>query len=323
MRLTAFLGALLALAATCATALAETPSLRVAVLEFGTVNWELNTIKHNHLDADRGFNLNVRGVAGESAARIAFQGGEADVVVADWLWVARQRSAGKDFVFIPYSKSVGGVLVPPDSPVRSLADFKGRRIGVAGGPLDKSWLILNAYAAKTHGIDLAGSSEQVYGAPPLIFKSALSGDLDGAINFWHFAAKMKAGGMKELISTAEAARALGLDPDMPLLGYVFHGAMLEKNPQLVESFAEASRAAKEILATDEAEWNRLREHMNARTDAQFEALKAGFREGLPAPGPVDEMSARRMFKLIVELTGEELVGKAKELPEGVFVHFGS
>lgn len=237
--------------------------------------------------------------------------------------MARQRAAGKDFVFLPYSKSVGGLLVSGDSPAKSLADIKGGRIGIAGGPLDKSWLILNAYTMKTHGFDLAGSTEQVFGAPPLIYKTALAGDLDGAINFWHFAAKMKAGGMRELVSVAQAAESLGLDPDMPLLGYVFDGALLRDNPDLVQGFAQASRAAKDILARDDAEWDRLRELMKAKTDAQFEALKAGFRQGIPAPGPVDETSARRMFDLVVELTGEELVGKAKALPDGVFVHFGS
>ncbi len=323
MRFTAIFGAFLALLATCATAYSETPVLRISVLKFGTVNWELDTIKHHELDTERGFDLKVNGVAGGAAAKIALQGGEADVIVADWLWVARQRAAGKDFVFLPYSKSVGGLLVPKDSPAKSLADMEGGKIGIAGGVLDKSWLILNAYAMKSHGMDLAASTEQVFGAPPLIFKTALSGDLDGAINFWHFAAKMKAGGMRELVSTAQAAETLGLDPDMPLLGYVFDGKVLRDNPELVKSFAQASRAAKDILAEDDAEWDRLRDRMNAKTDAQFEALKAGFREGIPAPGPVDEESARRMFNLVVELTGEELVGKAKELPEGIFVHVGS
>ena len=323
MRLAAFFGALLALVGSSFSAFADMPTLRIAVLKFGTVNWELNTIKHHHLDTDRGFDLDVRGVAGGAAAQVALQGGEVDVIVSDWLWVARQRAAGKNYVFVPYSKSVGGLLVPKGSSARTLEDLKGGKIGIAGGPIDKSWLIFKAYAAKKFGMDLAKSTDQVFGAPPLIFKTALSGDLDGAINFWHFIAKMKAGGMRELVTTADAAKELGLDPNMPLLGYVFDEALLKSDPELVKHFAQASRAAKDILAHDEMEWDRLREYMNAKTDAQFEALKAGFREGIPAPGPVDEASARRMFGLIVDLTGEQLVGKAKELPHGVFVDFGS
>ena len=63
----------------CASAaIAETRVLKAAVLEFGTVNWELDSIKHNGFDTANGFELEVQGVAGGSAAKVAFQGGEAD-----------------------------------------------------------------------------------------------------------------------------------------------------------------------------------------------------------------------------------------------------
>ena len=314
----AIFGAVLATAAA-----AQTPVLRAAVLKFGTVNWELNTIKHHGLDTQNGFELEVQGMAGGAAAKVAFQGGEADVIVSDWLWVARQRAAGKDYVFIPYSKAVGGLMVPQDSPAQTLDDLAGTKVGIAGGPLDKSWLILQAYAAQTHDIDLVSKTEQVFGAPPLIFKSALDGEVQGAINFWHFTAKMEAAGMRKLIDVAQAATALGLDPETPLLGYVVRGDMLAEAPALVQGLADASRAAKDLLATDEAEWERLRPAMNADSDAQFEALKAGFRAGIPARGPIDEAAAARMLELMVDLGGEELLGKATELPDGVFLQSGS
>lgn len=317
------IGGALAAALLTTAAWAEAPTLRAAVLKFGTVNWELNTIKHHALDADNGFDLQVQGMAGGSAAKVAFQGGEADVIVSDWLWVARQRAAGKDYVFIPYSKAVGGLMVGKDSTAQSLADLKGEKIGIAGGPLDKSWLILQAYAEKHYGLDLAQETEQVFGAPPLIFKSALSGETAGAINFWHFMAKMEASGMRKLIDVSDAASDLGLDPNTPLLGYVVKGELLRENPDLVNGLAAASRAAKDMLAADDAEWDRLRPKMNAKTDAQFDALKVGFRAGIPAAGPVDEDAAARMLSLMVELGGEELLGKATELPQGTFLQSGS
>ncbi|WP_299774989.1 ABC transporter substrate-binding protein [uncultured Tateyamaria sp.] len=313
----------MAAAVVATAAFAKDPTLRASVLKFGTVTWELNTIKHHGFDAAHGFDLQVQGVAGGSAAKVAFQGGEADVIVSDWLWVARQRAAGKDYLFIPYSKAVGGVMVPDDSPAQSLSDLSGRKIGIAGGPLDKSWLILRAYAEKTYGIDLKADTKQVFAAPPLIFKSALSGELDGAINFWHFLAKMEASGMRKLVDVADAATDLGLDPDTPLLGYVVKGEMLRDMPDLVKGLAAASRDAKNLLATDDAEWDRLRDKMNAKTDAQFEALKAGFRAGIPAPGPVDEDAAARMLALMIELGGKDLMGEAQELPAGTFLQSGS
>nr|WP_245191005.1 ABC transporter substrate-binding protein [Jannaschia formosa] len=300
------------------TALADLPVLRAAVLEFGTVNWELDTIGTHGLDQANGFDLEVQGMAGEAASRTAFQGGAADVIVADWLWVARQRAAGKDYVFIPYSRAVGGIMVPEDSPIDSLDDLAGGKIGIAGGPLDKSWLILQAYAAETVGMDLAAETEQVFGAPPLIFKTALQGETDAAINYWHFMAKMKAGGMRTLVDVSDAAEALGLDPNTPLLGYVVKGEMLRESPELVDGLAAASRAAKAMLASDDAEWDRLRPRMNAEDDAQFAALVEGYRAGIPDEGPVDEAAAARMLELMARLGGEELIGDATTLPAGTF-----
>lgn len=316
------LAAAFAFLTSAALAVAETPILKAHVLKFGTVNWELDVIKHHALDAQNGFRLDVHGVAGGSAAKVAFQGGEADVIVSDWLWVARQRAAGKNYVFIPYSKAVGGIMVPQDSSAQTLSDLAGGKIGIAGGPLDKSWLILQAYAAQ-QGFDLGADTEQVFGAPPLIFKTALQGEMAGAINYWHFMAKMQASGMRKLIDVSVAAEALGLDPDTPLLGYVVRGDTLRDTPELVAGLAKASRAAKTILMENEAEWDRIRDRMNAKTDAQFEALKAGFRAGIPSPEPIDQKAAAKMLEFMAQVGGSDLVGNATQLPDGTFFEPGS
>lgn len=300
-------------------ALSDLPILRVAVQVAGTVNWELATITANHLDTVHGFTLQVQDVAGTPAALIALQGGTADVIVTDWLWVARQRADGQDYVFIPYSKAVGALLVPADSPARTLADLKGGKIGIAGGPTDKSWLILRAYAQQTYGIDLAATTEQVFGAPPLISQAALSGDLSAAITFWNYVARMQVAGMRPLITVADASAALGLDPDTPLLGYVVKGQTLRDHPDLVAGLQKASRAAKDLLATDDAAWDQLRPQMNVATDAEFAALKAGFRAGIPSTAPIDATSAARLLDLMVELGGADLMGNVKTMPDGVFV----
>lgn len=307
------------LALSTASAWAEEARLRIATQLSGTVNWELTTMQARGFDKANGFTLEVQDVAAGPAAQVALQAGEVDAIVSDWLWVARQRAEGADYVFIPYSRAVGALHVPADSPAQTLADLKGQKIGIAGGPVDKSWLILRAYAQQELGIDLQAETEQVFGAPPLIFETAMNGDLDAAVNFWHFGAKMEAAGMRPLITVADAGAKLGLDPQTPLLGYVVSGALLRDNPDLVAGLAAASRATKEVLAQDDAAWDALRPQMNAKSDAQFEALKAGFRAGIPAPGPVDEAAAAKMLAIMAGLGGSELVGDMTDLPAGVFV----
>ncbi|MGV8989573.1 MAG: ABC transporter substrate-binding protein [Cypionkella sp.] len=310
----------LALAALAVPALAtDLPQMRAAMLASGTVNWEIATIKARGFDTANGFDFAVTDYADNGATRVAFEGGAADVMVADWIWVAQQRAAGRDYVFIPYSRAVGGLVVKADSGIASLPDLAGKKIGIAGGPLDKSWLILRAYAQQKYGMDLAGQTEQVYGAPPLIFKAALDGETQGSINFWQFLAKMTAQGMTELVSTSDAAVALGLDPDTPLLGYVLKGDYVATNPKVVAGLYKASRAAKDLLATDDAAWETLRPKMNADTDAEFIALRDGYRAGIPSAAPVNEASADKFLHIMAELGGEELVGKANSLPPGLFL----
>jgi NitT/TauT family transport system substrate-binding protein len=312
------LGAAVALWAGLASA---EPVLKLATLEGGTVTWELDTITHYGLDTAAGFTLEVMPVAGKSASSVALQAGEVDAIVTDWLWVARMRAEGEDYRFIPYSKSVGGLVVRPEAGLSTLADLKGKKIGIAGGPLDKSWLILQAWAQKEAGFDLAAETEQVFGAPPLIMEAALSGEVDAAINFWHFQAKMEAAGMTTLLSVAEAASDLGLDPETPLLGYVLRGDFVDQNPDLTAALAGASRAAKDKLATDEAAFDRLRPIMRAKSDAQFEALKAGYRAGIPSAAPVDLEAADRMLGLMEELGGAQLMGPARTVPPGTFLSY--
>lgn len=312
------LGAFALVAVLAATPAVLAEELTIGSLASGTVRWELDTIQHYGLDKAEGFDLQIVELAGNPATQVALAGGEVDAIVSDWLWVAQQRAEGKAYVFIPFSTAVGALLVPEGGPAQSLADLKGKKIGIAGGPVDKSWLILRAYARQETGEDLASVTEQVFGAPPMIYAAGLSGEVDGVINFWNFLAKMKVHGMRELITVADASAALGLDPATPLLGYVMDERLVQEKPKLAAALKRASRAAKNLLLTDEAAWERLRPIMNADDDAEYAALRDGWRQGVPADAPVDEANAAKVFALMVELGGEELLGKVTALPEGVF-----
>jgi NitT/TauT family transport system substrate-binding protein len=293
--------------------------VRIASLKSGTLNWELDVIKHHGLDTRNGIVIEIVPVAGKQSADVMLLGGEADVILTDWIWVSQQRGAGRDYTFIPYSRQVGGVIVPSGSEIRRLGDLKGRKIGVGGGPTDKSWILLQAYAKKRDGIDLANDAEPVFAAPPLINEKIDAGELDAAINFWHLAAKLKAKGMREIVSVAEAATDLGLDPDVPLLGYVFSESWAKAHPAAVEGLRRASREAKNILQTSDAEWERLRPLINPDDDAQLAALRDGFRQGIPLDSPLDEAKARALFAALAAIGGKDLTGGQTELANGTFL----
>src|SRR5262245_29312084 len=150
-----------------ATSATAADRIRVAVQKSGTLAWELDVIRVHGLD--RKFDLAIETIelASTEAGKIALKGGSADLMLSDWLWVARERSLGDNLVFFPSSSTLGAVMVPAQSPIRDIVDLRGMKLAVAGGPLDKSWLLLQALARRL-GVDLRKQATVVYGAPPLL-----------------------------------------------------------------------------------------------------------------------------------------------------------
>src|SRR5205807_4245861 len=93
-----------------------TDKLRLAVQKNGTFAWELALIRDRGLDRKAGLDIEVTELASPEAAKIALLGGSADMILGDWLWVARQRTLGRRLVFAPYSTALGAIMVPAASP---------------------------------------------------------------------------------------------------------------------------------------------------------------------------------------------------------------
>ena len=132
-----------------ATGAAAADRIRLAVQRTGTLSWELDVIKTHGLDRKLDLDIATVELASTEAGKIALKGGSADLMLSDWLWVARERSLGDTLVFYPSSSTLGAVMVPAHSEVRNIADLKSRKLAIAGGPIDKSWLLLQALARRS------------------------------------------------------------------------------------------------------------------------------------------------------------------------------
>src|SRR5690554_2753220 len=199
----------------------ELPTLKLSVLQYGTAHWELDHIQRDGLDRQAGFVLDVRLVANLPASRIAVSSGDVHGAVVDLTWTQASFAAGERFRYVPYSSQIGNVLAAPQIPIDTLDDLKGKRIGVAGGPDSKGWIILNE-AAQQRGIDLAREASVQYAAPPLLNQALLRGQMDVLVTFWNFAAELTASGSAYTAVDMQALmQELGLEPQLPILGYAF------------------------------------------------------------------------------------------------------
>lgn len=300
-------------------ALAATTTVRVGSLPFGTVSWEAALIKARGLDAANGFSLDVIRLAGNDAARIAFMGGQVDTIVGDLLWAARLGNEGRAIRFLPYSTTEGSLMVPAAGGIASLKDLVGKRLGVAGGPLDKNWLLLRAHAREAAGIDLETQASLAFGAPPLLALKLEQGELDAGLLYWTYCARLEPKGFRRLIGADDIMRAMGATGSIALIGYLFDGATVSGKAQAIAGFARASKAAKDMLAGDDSAWEVVRPLMSAEDAPTFDALKRDFLAGIPRrPLATERGDGERLYGVLAKLGGERLVGPGASLPPDLY-----
>ena len=295
------------------------PEVRVGVLKFGTVNWEIDVIKHHQLDKKFQFDLTVTALASKNASAVALQSKAVDIILSDWLWVNRQRFEQRMYTMYPTSMATGGLYVSANSTVKSLADLQGKKVGIAGGAVDKSWLLLQAYSQKKYGLDLKRQTEPTFAVPPLLNRLMLRGDLDAAINFWHYGARLKAAGYQTLVTVPQMLAEFGIETKIPLLGWVFDQAWANEHSEAISRFLQASLEAKQILLSSDEEWQRIRPLIKAENDGVFSLLKKDYRAGLLHKfGDKEIVASQQVFDILAEQGGSALVGKATALSEGTF-----
>jgi NitT/TauT family transport system substrate-binding protein len=100
---------------------------------------------------------------------------------------------------------------------------------------------------------------------------------------------------------------------------VFDEAWANANKDLVARFIAVTRAAKDILATSDAEWDAIAPLTGAQDAATLHAYRDRYREGIPRrPIADEEADARVLYRVLAQLGGRDLVGTATELDPGTF-----
>lgn len=295
--------------------LAGTPDpIRVGALAFGTLNWELAAIEQEKLTQKNGIALKVDALAGPEAGKIGIQGGSLDVIVADWIWVAQQRLQGQDLTFVPFSALHGALVVPKDSTIQTLQDLKGKRLGVAGGGQDKNWILLKTAAQKSQGLDLEHATTVTFGAPPLLSESLKQGQLDAVLTYWNQATKLEAQGYRKILDGQGIQQLLGIEGNLPTLGYVFHAGWAKSHPAEIEGFLKATVSARQAICSSDPLWN----HIAAATQETDESLRAQLRKAYCSrPVPVIEAKDIEAMTRIFEWVTPEGT-PLRPLPAGVF-----
>ena len=299
----------------------EANNIKIGSLQYGSVNWELKLIKDLELDKQNGFNIEIVELASKNAAAVALQGGAVDLIVTDWFWVSRQRSEGREFAFVPHSMSAGGLIASKDSKIEDEGDLEGKRIGIAGGQVDKGWLIFRAYYKKEYGKELEDVSRQIFGAPPLLNKKIEQNNFDAILTYWPYQAKLLTNKrFTKVINITDILKKLNLPTGIPVIGWVFKEKWAKEQQSLLDDFLSISDQAKQLMLTSDDIWEKVKPYMNADNDKLFLKLRDIYREGIPTSQFSTEQinGSKKLYSILSDVGGKELVGKAKSLSPGTF-----
>src|ERR1700720_5542 len=280
-------------------AVAKADRIRVAVQKTGTLAWELDVIKRHGIERKLDLIIDTLELASTEAGKVALKGGSVDLILSDWLWVARERSLGDTLVFYPASTALGAVMTPAQSSIRSVLDLKDKKLAIAGGPLDKSWLLLQAFALRA-GIDFRKQAVIVYGAPPLLSQKALQGETDATLTYWNFCAELENRGFSRAIAMENVVRGLGAKGPVAIVGYAFDGNWASRNTSTVERFLAAVHQAKEeVLAGSETEWQRLAPKLRLSDASAVAIHRQPYSEGVLRRPLTEEGGEARALHLVL------------------------
>jgi len=255
-------------AQTPAPAKGDGGTVRIMISPAGTMGLPTAVIKKLNLDKKYGFNLEVVSYSDQKSATAAIQSGSAEMVVFDWLATARLKASGTPVVGIaPFMTYVNSVVVPRESKLNTLADLKGKRVGIYH-KTGFDWIIMQAAAEKINKLDISKDVEVREGAMPLMRGLMEKGDLD-ATQMWNSLAPdmLASGKYRTMVTIRQLTQQMGL-PTVPFLVYGMREDYARQHPQNAKAFTAAYRDAVDVLMTTEEIWAEQGARLKLSPEAQ-------------------------------------------------------
>jgi NitT/TauT family transport system substrate-binding protein len=248
---------------------------------------------------------------------LALRTGTVDLILQDWPFVSQQRARGEGLVIVPHRGPVGGLVQRKGTGIRDIGDLRGKKIGVAGGPLDKSWIILRAYALATAGFDPASAAEPVFGAPPLLNELLKKGELAVALQYWNFNARLDPAAFEVALPVADMLARLDARAATPLNGWVARADWAKTNERALSAFVRTLRSAQDVMLANDRDWTALAPMLQAGDETERTALRDAYRAGVASePARVDSTAVDKLQAAMSRLPKSEPGAAASD----IFLH---
>jgi len=171
----------------------------------------------------------------------AIRGKEVDVGFAGWTAIAQFRSKGFPVTTIfPVGRGVTvDIIVPQASPIRSISDLKGKKVGSFAGAAGTATVLFRVIVSKFHGFDPAKTDQLQYAGPGLLPALLDKGEIDAAVMFDPIAAKLEGSGKYRSIGNLADAYKAGTGDDFLWIGYSTNDDFMRAEPEALTNFTRA------------------------------------------------------------------------------------
>lgn len=239
-----------------------------------------------------------------------------DIGFGGFTTMAEARAQGKDVIVVHGVFSpVNRVFVRPDSPLRSLSDLRGRKLGIFGGPASTTFTFLAVIARAWHGLDLFEDVELVTAPGPALAGLLDRGQIDAALlgttESIRFAA---AGTYRTLVDlSAEYRRHKGRAPAHVTI--TTNETFAAARPDTLRRFLEAYRAALAYVREHPDVWAAYARTIDLATDAEAAAFREQMAPNLVADWDAGQIAVQQEYlELVHETVGEHVL---TVLPDGL------
>jgi NitT/TauT family transport system substrate-binding protein len=222
------------------------PAQAPVKLKLGDLAQSLNGIavqamKEQKLDQKHGIDVEYVRYPTLDGLFTAIRGKDVDVGFGGWTAFAQFRSQGVPVTAI-YSVGRGAtldVIVPQASPIKTLADLKGKKVGSYAGAAGTATVLFRVLTAKFYGYDAGKTGHLQYAAPGLLTSLIDKGELDAALNFDPLAAKaVTSGKFRSIASLGEVYRQ-HVGEDFLWIVYGTNEDVIKRSPEALTAFNRA------------------------------------------------------------------------------------
>jgi NitT/TauT family transport system substrate-binding protein len=197
------------------------------------------------LDRKYGFKLEYSAYPTLDGLFTAIRGKQADVGFGGWTAFSQFRSQGFPVVSIfPVGRGTSlDILVPVNSPIKTVDDLKGKKVGSYAGAAGTATVLFRVITSKYFGFDPGKTGHLQFAAPGLLTKLMSEGEIDAALLFDPLAARAIASGQFRVIGNLSELYKQKSGKEFLWITHATNDEFAAKHPDVLVSFNRAWQEA--------------------------------------------------------------------------------